>query len=103
MSKDFNSAWLEAYERKQNNSRNSRPNDTRVQEQQAVNTGREHRPAKNLDAKENEAPHERSGKRYAIRVVFRVSDNRRRDAFGMLETVADCLVRAVRRFNQGDS
>lgn len=52
---------------------------------------------------ENKNTDGRAGERYFVRVIFRVSDNRKRDAFGMLETVADCLVRAVRRFNSGDA
>lgn len=44
----------------------------------------------------------RTGGRYHVSIVFMVSDRRKRDAFGMLETVADALVRAVRRFNSGN-
>lgn len=42
-------------------------------------------------------------KRYLVTVIFLLDDNRKRDAFGMLETVADCLVRAIRRFCEGDT
>lgn len=42
-------------------------------------------------------------KGYRIDVVFLVSDKRRRDPTGMLETVADILIGAIGRFNQGDA
>lgn len=101
MSKQFNSEWLEQFHerRKQNNPKpaSSRPH-TELQEPQAQQPKRVrlHKP-KGEEA--NAVPR----KRYRVNVVFLVSDKRTRDAFGMLETVADCLVRAVRRFNQGDS
>lgn len=56
-----------------------------------------------IHAKKDKGQDAVAGKRYFVSIIFRVSDKRKRDAFGMLETVADCLIRAVRRFNQGDS
>jgi len=44
--------------------------------------------------------HEQSQARFAISVIFRVSDRRNRDEDGMLATVMDCLIFATRRFNQ---
>lgn len=69
-----------------------------VQKQQEVDTGQANGPSKNPDASKNEKENESFGGTYYVRFVFLVSDHRRRDGFGMSETVADCLVRALRRF-----
>lgn len=43
------------------------------------------------------------GGRYSVCIIFRVSDRRKRDGFGMAETVADAIIGAVRRFREGDT
>ncbi len=73
------------------------------QKLETVNPGPEHRSPANLDAGQNQKTDGPPGVRYSVRVVFLVSDRRRRDAFGMLETVADVLIRALRRLNPPDT
>ena len=41
--------------------------------------------------------------RFRITIDFLVSDNRRRDPDGAINTILDCLVRSVRRLSEGDS
>lgn len=41
-------------------------------------------------------------KRFRITVDLLVSDNRRRDPDGAINTIMDCLVAAVRRLGEGD-
>lgn len=67
---------------------------TIVQEQQVTDAWKAHHKAG--VPKVDGAGH----RKYCFAVTFRVSNNRRRDPTGMLETLADVLVRAVRRFNQ---
>ena len=48
------------------------------------------RPEKGVDGKRHP--------QFRVSITWLVSDNRVRDAWGMSETVADCIVSAVRRF-----
>ena len=41
-------------------------------------------------------------KRFRITVDLLVSDNRRRDPDGAINTIMDCLVTAIRRLSEGD-
>lgn len=45
-----------------------------------------------------EGKDEVTGGRYRVRFILCVSNRQRRDGFGMSETIADCLVRAIGRF-----
>lgn len=82
----------------ENSNRSNRASGSVFQEHQKEQPKRIH-----IHPKKDKGQNAVAGKRYFVSITFRVSDKRKRDAFGMLETVADCLVRAVRRFNQGDS
>ena len=96
---DFNSAWLNEYNRKLNKNIDSRSGPYPIKEELSV-------PIKKRRAGDRQGCEVKNGenrKRYSVRVVFRVSDNRKRDAFGMLETIADAIIGAVGRFNQGGS
>lgn len=85
----------------------ARPNRSRTRselQEPKANPGRSQNPeAAQLHRSEAQEADERAGRCYHVRVVFLVSDRRKRDAFGMLETVADALIRAVRRFNSGSA
>src|SRR5688572_3095470 len=73
-----------------------------LQKPEDSHSGQPHKKTPNPDRTRHKRTNGSDGKRYRLRVIFRVSDQRRRDAFGMLETVADILIRAVRRFNPPD-
>lgn len=63
-------------------------------------------PSKKRGSWDRQGSEEKNGaprKRYSVRTVFLVSDNRKRDAFGMLETVADALIGAVGRLHKGNT
>lgn len=74
-----------------------------LQELQKVNSGQEHRKAADAHPRQDKEANATAGRGYSVRFVFRVSDKRRRDGFGMSETAADCLIRAIRRFVRGDT
>jgi hypothetical protein len=47
-------------------------------------------------------PDEGDSARFRVTIDLLVSDNRRRDPDGAINTIMDCLVSAVRRFGEGD-
>lgn len=77
--------------------------DSVVQESQTRGDQPRDRKTDELYRGEGEAPESGLGGGYSIEFTFLLSDRRRRDGWGMCETVADCLVRAVRRFLEGDA
>lgn len=55
-------------------------------------------PAKNHDRPKEASLDGEGHQQFNITITWHVSDRRRRDAWGMSETIADCIVSAVRRF-----
>lgn len=71
-----------------------------VQEPKAGDSGSKDRKDENPDRAKSGAVDGKGHGGYRLKVVFKLSDRRRRDPTGMLESVADILVRAVRRFRE---
>lgn len=81
----------------------ARPASPELQKPKAVWIKPTNRKDDELHAKEYKATDGLTRGRYSTGFVFRVSDRRIRDSFGMSESVADALIRAVRRFNLPDT
>lgn len=90
----FDSEWLRNYERKQSNriKNNGIRECPKLQERQNAHEGTTHHSSK------KEALDGKSHPTYRVSITWLVSDRRRRDAWGMSETIADCIVSAFRRF-----
>lgn len=74
---------------------------TKLIELQELQAG-DSRPAHRKDAHTHRAASQATDgsprKSYRVRFVFLLSDRKRRDGFGLSETVADCTIRTLRRF-----
>lgn len=68
-----------------------------LQEQQAGHPGPEHRQDADTDQAENKAVDEPVHRPVRVSITWCLSDKRRRDCWGMGETIADCIVAAARR------
>lgn len=79
------------------------PGNPVIQESQAGSDKPADGQAIQLHRKKDKEAHDKIRTMYSLRFVFLVSDKHRRDGFGMAETVADCLIRAVRRFIESGS
>ena len=73
---------------------------SQLQEQEAAGHQLDHGQAVQLHGKNHQEADASNRKQYIVRFVFLVSDRKRRDGYGMSETVADCLIRAIARFNR---
>lgn len=90
----FTPEWYELYEAKRRHSKNSRARTLPQLQEPKAHVGRP-----SGDGAKCQAMDATSGAGYFLSVTFLVSDRRRRDPTGMFETIADVLVRALRRFN----
>lgn len=93
-------AEYDAYLTKQavaNRARNQRQNPV-VQELQASNPRQKNRKTSDVNGGKDAATDGRNHARFHISIVFRYSDNRRRDIDGAAATILDCLVDAAGRF-----